>query len=61
MLLTRGNVVSSSGSIEEALPLFKKVFDADRNWMTLLARLPRSRLFPDDPALVEKILAVLRK
>jgi len=37
------------------------VFDADRNWMTLLARLPRSGLFPEDPPLVEKILAVSRK
>jgi len=53
--------LASSGSIEEALPLFKKVFDADRNWMTLLARLPRSGLFPEDPPLVEKILAVSRK
>jgi len=52
--------LASSGQIEEALPLFKSVFEADRNWMTLLARLPHSKLFPDDRALIERIMTVTR-
>ena len=44
--------------VDEALPLFKKVFAADRNWATLVPRLPRSKLLPDDPQVIQKILSV---
>lgn len=53
--------LANSGRIEEALPLFKNVFEGDRNWMTLLSRLPRSKLFPDDPTLMKKILTASRR
>jgi uncharacterized Ntn-hydrolase superfamily protein len=44
--------------IEEALPLFKRVFAADRHWATLVPRLPQSKLLPDDRKIIEQILAV---
>ncbi len=43
--------------VEEALPLFKKVFAMDENWRTLTPRLPKSGLLPDDAKLMERIVA----
>jgi uncharacterized Ntn-hydrolase superfamily protein len=44
--------------VDEALPLFKRVFAAERLWVTLLPRLSKSDLMPDDPQLIKRILAV---
>ncbi|HEY0080564.1 MAG TPA: DUF1028 domain-containing protein [Pyrinomonadaceae bacterium] len=44
--------------LDEALPLFRRVFAADPNWRTLTPRLARSGLIPDDPKLVERITSV---
>jgi uncharacterized Ntn-hydrolase superfamily protein len=41
--------------IDESLPLFKKVFDRDPNWIELTKRLPKAGLLPDDPKLIERI------
>lgn len=41
--------------IDEALPLFKKVFSIDKNWRTLTPRLPKVGLLPDDPKIIERI------
>jgi uncharacterized Ntn-hydrolase superfamily protein len=49
------------GRVEESLPLFKRVFAMDRNWIELTPRLPRSGLLPNDPKLIERIVAVGRK
>jgi uncharacterized Ntn-hydrolase superfamily protein len=49
------------GRIEESLPLFKRVFAMDRNWIELTPRLPKSGLLPNDPKLIERILAVGKK
>jgi uncharacterized Ntn-hydrolase superfamily protein len=46
------------GRVEESLPLFRKVFAMDRNWITLTPRLPKSGLLPDDPKLIERIISV---
>jgi uncharacterized Ntn-hydrolase superfamily protein len=45
------------GRIDESLPLFKKVFAMDANWATLTPRLPKSGLLPNDPRLIDKIVA----
>jgi uncharacterized Ntn-hydrolase superfamily protein len=49
--------------IDEALPLFRKVF-ADRaqgaKWAALVPRLPRSKMLPDDPKVIEAILGAKR-
>src|SRR4026208_1393886 len=46
------------GRLEESLPLFRKVFAMDRNWLTLTPRLPKSGLLPDDPKIIDRIVAV---
>src|SRR5256714_8177479 len=46
------------GRVDESLPLFRKVFAMDRNWLTLTPRLPKSGLLPDDPKIIDKIVAV---
>ena len=46
------------GRVDESLPLFRKVFAMDRNWLTLTPRLPKSGLLPEDPKIMQKILAV---
>jgi uncharacterized Ntn-hydrolase superfamily protein len=44
--------------VDEALPLFKRVFAGDKNWATLTPRLVKSGLLPDDPQLIERIVKV---
>jgi uncharacterized Ntn-hydrolase superfamily protein len=48
------------GRVEESLPLFRKVFAMDRNWIALTPRLPKSGLLPDDPKLIQRIVSVGR-
>jgi uncharacterized Ntn-hydrolase superfamily protein len=51
--------MAASGQVEASLPLFKKVFAADKRWGELLKRLPAVGQFPDDPELLKKILSLL--
>jgi uncharacterized Ntn-hydrolase superfamily protein len=46
------------GRIDESLPLFRRAFAINRNWITLTPRLPKSGLLPDDPKVIQRILAV---
>jgi uncharacterized Ntn-hydrolase superfamily protein len=46
------------GRVDESLPLFRKVFAMDLNWITLTPRLPKSGLLPDDPKLIDRIVSV---
>ncbi len=43
--------------VDESLPLFKRVFSMEKGWVELTRRLPKVGLLPDDPALIEKIVA----
>jgi tetratricopeptide (TPR) repeat protein len=45
------------GRVDDSLPLFRKVFAMDRNWLTLTPRLPKSGLLPDDPKIIQRIVA----
>ena len=42
--------------VDESLPLFRRVFRMDNNWVALVRRLPRAGLLPDDPALIERLV-----
>jgi uncharacterized Ntn-hydrolase superfamily protein len=42
--------------VDEALPLFRKVFGMDPSWRELTLRMPKAGLLPDDPKLIERIL-----
>lgn len=46
------------GRLEDSLPLFRKVFAMDRNWVTLTPRLPKAGLLPDDPKIIDRIVSV---
>lgn len=46
------------GRVDDSLPLFRKVFAMDRNWVTLTPRLPKSGLLPDDPKIIDRIVSV---
>ena len=46
------------GRVDESLPLFRRVFAMDRNWIELTSRLPKSGLLPDDSKLIERIVSV---
>jgi len=40
--------LAMKGSMDQALPIFKRVFSADENWVELLKRLPKAGLISDD-------------
>jgi hypothetical protein len=50
--------LASTGDVEESLPLFRRAFRMHRPWRELLQRLPAAGQFPDDSALMSRILAV---
>jgi hypothetical protein len=45
------------GRVEEALPIFQKVFLANPNWKVIVQRLPASGMLRDDPEMMQRILA----
>lgn len=49
--------LTMAGRLDDALPVFREVFARDTRWVRLVPRLPRSGLLPDDPKVLEKILA----
>jgi uncharacterized Ntn-hydrolase superfamily protein len=50
--------LAATGKVEDSLPLFRRVFAIDANWMELLRRLPAVGQFPGDRALMKRVLAV---
>jgi uncharacterized Ntn-hydrolase superfamily protein len=44
------------GRLQEALPLFRRVFAQDKNWTTLTPRLAKAGLLPDDASVVQRIV-----
>lgn len=50
----------NAGRVQDALPLFRQVFAADKNWAVLLPRLPKVDLLNADEETVRRILALAR-
>lgn len=48
---------AGAGRLDEALPIFRDVFARDLRWRELTPRLRDAGLLPDDPAMLEAILA----
>ena len=46
------------GRLDDSLPLFRRVFIKDRNWVTLTPRLAQVGVLPDDKALIQRIVDV---
>jgi len=47
------------GRLDEALPIFQRVFAANPAWATLVQRLPAAGLLRDDPEMMRRILEAL--
>ena len=58
MIFWHAATLAAGGRVDESLPLFRKAFDMWPLWRELVQRLPAAGLMPDDPELMEKILAV---
>jgi uncharacterized Ntn-hydrolase superfamily protein len=46
------------GKVADALPLFRRAFAQDSNWIELVRRLPKAGQLPADTALIRRITAV---
>ena len=57
MVFWHAATLAADGRVDESLPLFKKAFDRWPRWRELVQRLPASGLLPDDPELMQRILA----
>jgi uncharacterized Ntn-hydrolase superfamily protein len=53
----RAVTLANGGHLDDALPIFKEVFATEPVWADLIPRLVQSELLPDDPEMIEKILA----
>jgi uncharacterized Ntn-hydrolase superfamily protein len=53
--------LANMNRVEEALPLFRRVFAANPNWRTLTPRLVKSGILPDNKELIERIVNVGRR
>ena len=50
--------LASKGNLDQALPIFRKVFQKEPRLRILTPRLVNSGLLPDDPALIEAIIQI---
>jgi len=50
--------LANTGKVNEALPIFKRVFKINKDWALLVQRLPVSGLLTKDPQVMRKILSV---
>lgn len=57
MVFWHAVMLTNAGRVDEALPLFRRAFAQDPNWVELVRRLPRAGQLPDDPALLARIVA----
>ncbi|MGZ4842160.1 MAG: DUF1028 domain-containing protein, partial [Candidatus Angelobacter sp.] len=56
MIYWHAVALANMGRVDDSLPLFKKVFAMDRNWLDLTPRLPKAGLLPENPQLIQKIV-----
>ncbi len=45
------------GRVDESLPLFKKAFELHPQWVVMVPRVQKTGLLPNDPKVIDKILA----
>jgi uncharacterized Ntn-hydrolase superfamily protein len=58
MVFWHAATLAAVGEVEASLPLFREAFDAWPLWRELVQRLPAAGILPDDPALMEAVLAI---
>lgn len=49
--------LADTGNVDEALPIFKRIFNQNKDWSLLVQRLPASGLLTKDPDVMRKILS----
>lgn len=54
----RAVTLANKNRLEEALPLFKLVFEKDKSWTLLIPRLPKAKLLPNDKVILKRILSL---
>ncbi len=52
--------LATKGRVTEALPIFRRVFSADRNWVEVLKRLPKSEMISNDSKGRDLLRRILR-
>jgi uncharacterized Ntn-hydrolase superfamily protein len=52
--------LATKGRVREALPIFRRVFSADRNWVEVLKRLPKSGMISNDSKGRDLLRGILR-
>lgn len=57
----QATTMADMNRVEEAIPIFKRIFEINPNWALLLQRLPKAGLFSKDESLMEKILTLAKK
>jgi hypothetical protein len=58
MAFWHGVALATNGRLDPARPLFARAFAADTRWRELVKRLPKVGQLPNDPKLIEAILAI---
>jgi hypothetical protein len=58
MVFWHAAAMAAAGDVDTTLPLFEKAFDAWPKWRELVKRLPAAEFLPDDPELMQRILAI---
>ncbi len=48
--------LTTEGNIEKALPIYKKIFDQDKNWQILIPRLVDAEILPNDTLVIKQIM-----
>jgi uncharacterized Ntn-hydrolase superfamily protein len=51
--------LADTGKLDQALPLFQKIFRQNPDWAELVMRLPAAGLMKDDPEVLEKIRSLI--
>ena len=56
-----GVTLADTGDPEQAIPYLVRAYKQDKRWAELLPRLPASKLLPDDPALIDRLVQAMKE
>jgi tetratricopeptide (TPR) repeat protein len=57
MIYWHAQALAQMGRVAESLPLFKRAFSIYPNWVMMTPRVAKSGLLPNDPKVLEQIMA----
>jgi uncharacterized Ntn-hydrolase superfamily protein len=57
MVFWHATTLANVGRLDEAIPLFRRAFTHDANWMEMLKRLPKAGLFTAEEMLIDRIIS----